>query len=103
MLLQRLHDFGDITWDDRGKIDGSTVKGENIVDLINDAMRYRKQPLSNGSSPQSDSDDETQQSDSEKANEKPYNRSPLRKLRKRLRPEETPRHVKKFVVFHGIT
>ena len=30
MLLQRLHDFGDITWDDRGKItiDGSTAKVE---------------------------------------------------------------------------
>ena len=103
-----MHDFGDVTWDNRGKItiDGSTVKGENIVDLINDVVRNRKQPLSNGSgqfaqalrkaniprefivndkiwqlvsSPQSDSDDEeeeTQQSDSEKTNEKPSNRSP---------------------------
>ena len=127
MLLQRLHDFGDVTWDNRGKItiDGSTVKGGNLVDLINDVVRNRKQPLSNGSgqfaqvlrkaniprefivndkiwqlvsSPQSDSDDEeeeTQQSDSEKTNEKPSNRSPPRKLRKRLRPEETPRHVTK--------
>ena len=51
MLLQRLHDFGNITWDNRGKItiDGSAVKGGNIVDLINDAVRNRKQPLSNGS------------------------------------------------------
>ena len=84
-------------------------------------MRNRKQPLSNGSgqfaqalrkaniprefivndkiwqllsSPQSD-DEETQQSDSEKTNEKPSNRSPSRKLRRRLRPEETPRYVTK--------
>ena len=105
MLLQRLHDFGDVTWDDRGKntIDSSTVEGENIVDLINDAVRNRKQPLSNGSgqwfaqafrkaniprefivndkiwqlvsSPQSD-DEETQQSDSEKTNEKPSSNHP---------------------------
>ena len=83
-------------------------------------MRNRKQSLSNGfgqfaqalrkqanisrefivndkiwqlvSSPQSDSDDEeeTQQSDSEKANKKLCNRSPRRKLRKM------------FVVFYGI-
>ena len=96
MLLQRLHDFGDITWDNRGKItiDGSAAKGGHIVNLINDAVRNRKQPLSNGcgqfaqalrkaniprefivndkiwqfvSSLQSDSDDEeeTQHSDSE--------------------------------------
>ena len=127
MLLQRLHDFDDVTWDNRGKItiDGSAAKGGNIVDFINDAVRNRKQPLSNGSSqfaqalrkanitrefivndknwqlvssPQSDSDneeEETQQSDSEKTNEKPSNRSPPRKLRKRLRPEETPRYVTK--------
>ena len=46
-----MHDFGDITWDNRGKItiNGSAVKGENIVDLINNAVRNRKQPLSNGS------------------------------------------------------
>ena len=51
MLLQRLHNFGDVTWDNRGKItiDGSAVKGGNIVDLINDGVRNRKQPLSNGS------------------------------------------------------
>ena len=47
MLLQRLHDFGDVIWDNRGKItiDGSAIKGGNIVDLINDAVRNRKQPL----------------------------------------------------------
>ena len=99
-------------------------KGGNIVDLINDAVRNRKQTLSNGSaqftqtlrkaniprefiandkiwqlvsSPQSDSDDEeeTQQSDREKTNEKLSNRSTPRKLRKILHPEETPRHVTK--------
>ena len=124
MLLQRLHDFGDITWDNRGKIttDVSAVNGGNTVDLINDAVRNRKPPLSNGSgqftqalrkaniprefivndkiwqlvsSPQSDSGDEeeTQQSDSEKTNKKLSPRSPPRKLRKILRPEEIPRHV----------
>ena len=106
MLLQRLHDFGDITWDNRGKItiDGSAVKGGNIVNLIKDAVRNRKQPLSKGSgqfaqalrkaniprefivndkiwqllsSPQSDSDneEETQQPDGENTNEKLSNRS----------------------------
>ena len=49
MLLQRLHDFGDVTWDNRGKItiDVSVVKGGNIVDLINDTVRNSKQALSN--------------------------------------------------------
>ena len=106
MLLQRLHDFRDVTWDGRGEItlDG-TVKDGYIVDLINDTVRNRNQQLSNGSgqfaqalrkaniqrefivndkiwqlvsSPQSD-DKETKQSDSEKTNGKPSNRSPPRK------------------------
>ena len=134
MLLQRLHDFGDITWDNRGKItiDGSAVKGGNIVNLINDAVRNRKQSLSKGSgqfaqvlrkaniprefivndkiwqlvsSPQSDSDyeEETQQSDSEKTNEKLSNRSTIRKLRKRFVLKIHLDTLQKFDVFHGIT
>ena len=122
-LLQRLSVFGDVTWDDCGKvtIDGSVVKGGNIVDLISDVVKNRKQPLSNGyvqfaqalrkahiprefiandkiwelvSSPQSNAQ-ETQESNSEKTNEKLSHRSPSRKLRKRLRPNETPRHITK--------
>ena len=105
-----MHDFGDVTWDDRGKItiDGSIVKGGNIVDLINDAVRNRKQTLSNGygqfvqalrkaniprefivndkiwklvSSTQSDAE-ETQQSDSKTTNEQSSNKTTPKKLRK---------------------
>lgn len=45
-LLKRLRMTGEVTWDKRGsvQIDGNTVQGACIVDLINDAMRDRKRP-----------------------------------------------------------
>ena len=49
-ILQRLSNYNGITWDDRGivSIDGSVVKGGNILDFIHDTVRRRKQPLSKG-------------------------------------------------------
>lgn len=45
-LISRLHQAGQhqIFWDenDRVSIDGQKIEGSNIVDLINDAMRWRK-------------------------------------------------------------
>lgn len=44
LLLQRLVDSEDITWDRRGEvtIKGKTITGSNITDLVGDVVRARK-------------------------------------------------------------
>lgn len=44
LLLQRLEDSDDITWDRRGEvtIKGQTITGSNITDLVGDVVRARK-------------------------------------------------------------
>jgi hypothetical protein len=49
-LIRYLRDAGNIKWNNRGVItlDGVVVKGANIVDLVNEAMRGRKRPTPPG-------------------------------------------------------
>ena len=44
MLLQRLHDFGDVTWDNRGKItiDGSAVIGGDMRRFTSTLQAWHK-------------------------------------------------------------
>ena len=49
-LLRHLKNSGKVTWNDHGiiSLDGTEVSGANLVDLVNEAMRHRKQPLPRG-------------------------------------------------------